>query len=208
MIAAHACLLFVGACCTIIVVPGPAQALVVAKTLAGGGRAGVVAAIGLNLGTLLHSVAAAAGLSALLAASASAFAAIKFAGAAYLVHLGIRALRSSTHAPGRAPESTAPVLATLRQAFAVGVLNPKVALFFLAFLPPFVDTAQGHVFAQFVLLGATMALLDVVYESLIVAVVCRMRGRHAPGARVRAWPPRICGAVLVALGVRLALAER
>ncbi|HRI17568.1 MAG TPA: LysE family translocator [Burkholderiaceae bacterium] len=205
-------LVFLGASIALILVPGPAQALVVAGTLAGGPRQGALTAVGLNIGTLVHTLAAALGLSAVLATSSLAFAVVKWAGAAYLLYLGVRALRGAGrhHAPeGTAP--TAPVRhagTALRQGVLAGVLNPKVALFFLAFLPQFVDPARGAVVLQFLALGATMALLDTFYELLIVGLVWRARGRLLGSPRLQAWRDRVSGTVLVLLGLRLAMQER
>ena len=203
-------LVFVLACVALILVPGPAQALVLAKTLSGGRKAGALSAIGLNIGTLVHTLAAALGISAILATSALAFSVVKYLGAAYLVWLGIRSLRS--RAPAATTAAAAPVSSgpgsALFQGVAAGVLNPKVALFFLAFLPQFVDPGRGHVLAQFLVLGATMAVLDTLYELALVGVFARLRGRYLASQRVARWQARISGAVLIALGVRLAVQDR
>jgi threonine/homoserine/homoserine lactone efflux protein len=202
-------LLFLAACLALIVVPGPAQALVMARTFSQGRRAGTLTAIGLNIGTLFHSVAAALGLSAVLASSALAFAIVKYAGAAYLIYLGIRALRT--------PASTAPRATTrhvgafrhpLVQAVVTGVLNPKVALFFLAFLPQFVDPTRGSVLLQFLVLGASMAVLDTLYEVMLVYLISRVSRRYTSSAPVAIWQSRVCGSVLVELGLRLLAQER
>ena len=202
-------LLFLVACAAFILAPGPAQALVVAKTLAEGRCVGVLTAIGLNIGTLFHAVAAALGLSALLASSALAFSVVKYLGAAYLIYLGIRALRAGPQASSLPTSTrvTAPKSA-LWQAVLVGTLNPKVALFFLAFLPQFVNPQSGSVVLQFLVLGTTMAALDVLYEVVLVQLVSRMRRRMLGSVRFVLWQNRISGAVLVALGLRLAVQER
>lgn len=198
---------FVAASIALILVPGPAQALVLARTISGGTRAGVLTAVGLNIGTLFHAAAAALGLSAILATSSLAFAVVKYVGAAYLVYLGIQALRSRA---AMTPDSTpaAPATASLGQAVATGILNPKVAIFFLAFLPQFVDPARGSAFAQFMLLGSTMAVLDTLYECLLVFMVARTRRRLVASARTRLWLNRLTGAVLLGLAARLAVQER
>lgn len=204
MIDGSSYLLFVLACIALILVPGPAQALVLAQTLSGGRKAGALSAVGLNIGTLFHTLAAALGISAILAHSALAFSVVKYVGAAYLVWLGIRSLRS----PAPAATATAPLPtgsgSSLVQGVTAGVLNPKVALFFLAFLPQFVDPGRGHVLAQFLLLGATMAVLDTLYELALVCVLARLRGRYLADPRVARWQSRVSGAVLIALGLRLA----
>jgi threonine/homoserine/homoserine lactone efflux protein len=202
-------LLFLVACAALILAPGPAQALVVAKTLAEGRCVGVLTAIGLNIGTLFHAVAAALGLSALLASSALAFSVVKYLGAAYLIYLGIRALRAGPQASSL-PTSTRVTASksALWQAVLVGTLNPKVALFFLAFVPQFVNPQSGSVVLQFLVLGTTMAALDVLYEVVLVQLVSRMRRRMLGSVRFVLWQNRISGAVLVALGLRLAVQER
>ena len=201
-------LLFVLACIALILVPGPAQALVLAKTLSGGRKAGALSAVGLNIGTLVHTLAAALGISAILATSALAFSVVKYLGAAYLVWLGIRSLRA--RAPGATPAAALPSGSgsPLVQGVAAGVLNPKVALFFLAFLPQFVDPGRGGVLAQFLVLGATMAVLDTLYELALGAVFAGLRGRYLANPRVARWQARISGVVLIALGVRLAVQDR
>lgn len=203
---------FVAASAALILVPGPAQALVLANTLTGGRRAGALTAVGLNVGTLIHAAAAALGLSALLATSALAFALVKYAGAAYLIYLGIQALRAKAgpQPPTQSATIAAPTSnkAALTQSILAGTLNPKVALFFLAFLPQFVDPARGSVVAQMLILGATMAVMDTLYELALVSVLYRMRDRLVGNQRFMAWQSRISGVILIGLGLRLAAQER
>lgn len=205
---------FVAASAALILVPGPAQALVLANTLTGGRRSGALTAVGLNVGTLIHAAAAALGLSALLATSALAFALVKYAGAAYLIYLGIQALRAKA-GPQPQPQPQSATTATptsnkapLTQAILAGTLNPKVALFFLAFLPQFVDPARGSVVVQMLILGATMAVMDTLYELALVSVLYRMRDRLVGNQRFMAWQSRISGVILIGLGLRLAAQER
>lgn len=198
-------LAYIAASSAIILAPGPAQALVLTRTLSDGRKAGLMTAIGLNVGTLFHSVTAALGLSAILATSALAFSVVKYIGAAYLIYLGIQALRSKAEANASAPNSG-------RQAFSkavlTGILNPKVAVFFLAFLPQFVDPARGNIMGQFLLLGGILAGLDVLYESLLVLIIHRASGWITSNPRFEKWRSRVTGGVLIGLGVRLALAEQ
>lgn len=211
MIAPASYLLFLGTCAALIAVPGPSQALVLARTLAEGRRSGVSTAVGLNIGTLCHAAAAALGLSSLLASSPVAFAVVRYAGAGYLVYLGVRAMQAPRS--GATPEAVSTIAASgaslrspLVRGLATGLLNPKVALFFLAFLPQFVDRT-GAVFPQFLLLGATLAVMDTGYEVLLVFLVSRLRGRFTGSPRAAAWRRRACGATLVGLGLRLAVQE-
>ena len=203
MFSAPTSIAFLLATFAIILAPGPAQALVLTRALAEGRRSGAMTAVGLNVGTLVHALAAALGLSAILATSAAAFRIVQYAGAAYLIYLGIRALRS-----GQAIAPVANGRASFRRAVATGVLNPKVAVFFLAFLPQFVDPARGSAFVQFVLLGATVAVLDVLYELLLVWIATALRGRVLSSRRFASWRERVTGVVLIALGARLAMAQR
>jgi threonine/homoserine/homoserine lactone efflux protein len=192
----------------IILAPGPAQALVLARTLSEGKKAGVMTAVGLNVGTIAHTVAAALGLSAILATSALAFALVKYLGAAYLVYLGIKALLTKEEAPDSASSSGSNPGQAFSKAIITGVLNPKVALFFLAFLPQFIDPQRGSVFLQFLVLGSILAILDIAYEAVLAAFAGTLSGWLAPSPRLALWRHKITGMVLVGLGVRLALIRR
>jgi threonine/homoserine/homoserine lactone efflux protein len=197
-------LVFLVAASAIILVPGPAQALVLARTFAEGRRAGVMTALGLNAGTIVHAAAAGAGVSAILATSALAFEVVKFAGALYLIVLGVQAWRRGT--PLESPPPLTSRQALLR-AIVTGILNPKIALFFLAFLPQFVDASRGPLFAQCLVLGTLLAVMDIAYEAALVCLAGSVSALFRD-PRVRHWQQRVTGAVLVGLGVRLALVER
>ena len=208
---------YVAAAIALVLVPGPAQALVVARSVERGARAGVLTAVGLDAATLVHSLAAALGLSAVLATSAAAFTVVKLAGAAYLVWLGLRMLRrrdpsSAAERPpvarGDSRAGAARVGATrlLVHGFATGLLNPKVALFFLAFLPQFVRPERGHVIAQFLMLGGILGLLDLAWAAVVATAAAR--ARFVGAGRFAAWRERVTGGVLIALGVKLALTRR
>ncbi|KAB2865079.1 MAG: LysE family translocator, partial [Anaerolineae bacterium] len=140
---------FLAAAIAIILAPGPAQALVFSRSLSDGKKSGIMTAFGLNVGTIFHSIAAALGLSAILATSALAFETVKYLGAAYLIYLGIRELRTTEVSHVQAESSNTKPAQAFTKAVFTGVLNPKVALFFLAFLPQFVDPQHGPVFLQF-----------------------------------------------------------
>jgi threonine/homoserine/homoserine lactone efflux protein len=204
----HTLLAFVAACAAIILSPGPAQALVLARTLSDGRSAGVMTAVGLNVGVLVHSVTAALGLTALLATSAVAFAVVKFAGAGYLVYLGVRALRSGS--PGEAAATPARMSSgrAFRHAVVTGTLNPKVAIFFLAFLPQFVDPGRGSAFTQFLVFGCILAALDIAYESTLALLAGGLQSRLTGSSQLAAWRQKATGAVLVGLGLRLAFVSR
>ena len=158
--------LFIAAALVLLITPGPAVLYIVARSIDQGRRAGLVSMLGVHAGTLVHVAAAAAGLSALLAASATAFSVIKYLGAAYLILLGVRRLLDRT----TSVTSPRPERRHLRRAFldgvVVNVLNPKTALFFLAFLPQFVITARDDVGAQILGLGLLFVALGVVTDGL------------------------------------------
>ena len=195
----------------LVLAPGPAQALVIARSVERGPAAGIVTVLGLDLATLVHTMAAALGLSALLAASATAFTIVKLAGAAYLVWLGVRTFRRAGMVTAAGSASPAADVSTVRlfvHGVVTGLLNPKVAVFFLAFLPQFVRPEHGSVLLQFVVLGALFALLDLVFCGALALVVGAARARLLASERFSRWRERVTGGVLVALGASLALQRR
>jgi threonine/homoserine/homoserine lactone efflux protein len=199
--------LFSLAAIALAVVPGPAVAYIVTQSVDKGRRAGIVSALGIASGGLVHVVAATVGLSALIASSATAFTAVKLVGAAYLIVVGIRRILSRDE-PEPAPESEpTPLRRLYAQGVVVNVLNPKTALFFLAFLPQFVDR-NGSVALQVGILGllfASIALLsDVGYALVADALAGRVR-RSGLAARARRFAT---GGIFVALGVTAAAAHR
>lgn len=207
------------AAAALVASPGPGQALVIARTIQGGMQTGMVTSLGLATGTLVHTLAAALGLSAVLATSATAFTVIKYAGAVYLIALGLMMLRQSTR--DAASESTrseiTPVTADvssvergriLLHGALTGVLNPKVAVFFLAFLPQFVHPERGGLLIQFMVLGFILAVFGVLGDSVLAFAVCRARRRLSTNPRFLAWRERITGSILILLGLRLAFVER
>lgn len=198
---------FVAASSAIILAPGPAQALVLSRTVESGRAAGIQTAVGLNVATLVHAVAAGLGLSALLARSALAFGVVKLAGAGYLVYLGIRAFATAGRAPSSDRLEPRPPGRAFGQAFVTGLLNPKVALFFLAFLPQFICPSRGSVVVQFIVLGGILALLDAVYEAALVLIAASAMDWLA-SPLVAVWRSRVTGGVLILLGAKLLFAER
>ena len=202
-------LLFAGAALALIVIPGPAVLYILAQSVEHGRQAGVVSALGVAAGGLVHIVAAAVGISALVVSSAVAFSVVKYAGAAYLLYLGIRRLLDRGGEGEDAVPGEARPLRIFRRGVIVNVLNPKTALFFLAFLPQFVDPGRGPVLAQVLVLGTLFVLLALLSDSLYAlgagALAARLR-RRRPGARDAG---RYAGAaVYVTLGTATALASR
>ncbi len=185
--------------------PGPDCLYIAGRTLAQGRRAGVVSALGVISGAGVHVLFAALGLSAFLAASAGAFAAIKLAGAAYLVFLGVQTFFAKPARPGRPEEERS---SRDRELFLQGmltdVLNPKVALFFLAFLPQFIQPGAADKVAAFLALGGMVLAVGLAWDLGVVLATDRLggllRGRGAAGGR---WPNRLLGGLFVGLGLAL-----
>jgi threonine/homoserine/homoserine lactone efflux protein len=195
--------LFAVAALALVAVPGPAVLYVVSQSIEGGRRAGLVSTLGVHLGTLVHVAAAAIGLSSLLVSSARAYDAVKYAGAAYLVFLGIRTLLGRT---GDEPQATeVDARRRLARGATVQILNPKTTLFFFAFLPQFVDVDAGHVGLQVLVLGITFTVIglasDGTYALLADALAGRLR-RSATAASAGRW---VSGVILLGLGVTAAL---
>jgi len=196
--------LFVAAALALLLMPGPAVLYVVARSIDQGRSAGLVSVLGVHLGSLVHVTAAAVGLSSLVVSSAVAFGIVKYAGAAYLVCLGVKAL-VSRETPGQVEVRAAPLGTLLRQGAVVNVLNPKTALFFLAFLPQFVDPEAGYVALQLVFFGLVFVALGLVTDSLY-ALAAGTAGNLMRSSRlflgVRRW---VSGTVFIGLGLATAL---
>jgi threonine/homoserine/homoserine lactone efflux protein len=200
---ADALLLFSLAALALLLIPGPAVLYVVVQSAEHGRLAGLASVAGLHLGTLVHTAAAAAGLSALVVSSAVAFSVVKYAGAAYLVYLGIRRLLAREPAPDVKVQAQ-PLGRLFRQGVVVNVLNPKTAVFFLAFLPQFVDP-DATVWTQVVVFGLAFVALGLVTDSAYAVVA----GSLGPWMRRKRRALRYAsGSVFVGLGALTALARR
>jgi threonine/homoserine/homoserine lactone efflux protein len=200
---------FLMASMAIIISPGPAQALSLANTLSGGKKAGILTVLGLNASLIVHCLAAALGLSAILATSATAFAVVKYLGAAYLIYLGIKTFIAKENGIDLSTSSiNSQSSKVFIKAMITGILNPKVALFFLAFLPQFVDPMRGSVLIQFFILGGILGLLDIIYESALVLIAGAMTDWILRNKTFAIWRQRITGTVLIGLGLRLAFIQR
>jgi threonine/homoserine/homoserine lactone efflux protein len=192
----------------LFLIPGPAVLLVLARSMSGGRRVGVATGLGIAFGDLLHAAMATFGLSAILMTSALAFSVVKYAGAAYLILLGLRAFFEKS---GDLDLPAARVIDPPRafaQAILAELLNPKTALFFLAFLPQFVRPEHGSVVGQFATLGLVFVVMSAAYTSTLALAaggVSRWLKRHR---RIGRWQGRAVGTIYVALGVRLAFEER
>jgi threonine/homoserine/homoserine lactone efflux protein len=192
---------FAAASIALLVVPGPSVLYIVARSAHQGRSAGLVSVLGIHTGSIVHVAAAALGVSAILASSVVAFGVVKYAGAAYLIWLGVRALRrpEEPSADGTLPRPS--LRRVYAQGVVVNVLNPKTALFFLAFLPQFVDVSRGSVTTQVLLLGVTFIALGFVSDGMYALLAARIsrsvRGR-ARWERLHRWVP---GVTFIALGV-------
>jgi threonine/homoserine/homoserine lactone efflux protein len=189
------------------IVPGQDTLYIVGRSISQGRSAGFLSVLGISTGCLIHTLAAAFGLSAVLAASSRAFMTLKFIGAAYLIYLGIRMLLSGGPAGGLVADSRSPASGWIifRQGILTNVLNPKVALFFLAFLPQFIDLHSASKVVAFLILGLTFIFNGTLWCMILVwfasAISRRFRERPSTGS----WLKRTAGALFVGLGLKLAL---
>jgi len=203
----HAFPVFLAAALVLAATPGPGIFYVLARTLAGGRREGVHSSLGTFLGGLMHVIAAALGLSAILAASAAAFTVVKYAGAAYLFWIGLTMIRTRN---AEFDESVSPArsLHVFRQGVLTEAMNPKTALFFLSFLPQFVNTHLGHVVAQFLVLGAILVSLNTVADLLVVVAAAPLGRRLRSSARFRRNQRLASGLGMIGLSAFVAFGER
>ncbi len=189
--------------------PGPDMAYILAQTARHGRRAGFSAMFGIWTGAFVHVVLAAVGLSAILATSAAAFSISKWAGAAYLIYIGIQSLLSvGDRHPSQTPPSRSAATGIYKQGVVIATLNPKVAIFFLAFLPQFVIPGQGPVSAQLFLHGCLTIVAAAFIEPPIVLLGEKISDRARHSAMVSAHADRALGVLLIGLGVRLAFTDR
>lgn len=191
-----------------VFIPGPATLLTVARATSSGTRVGIATGAGVAAGDILHTLMAVIGISAVIATSALLFSVIKYLGAGYLIYLGLRAIFEKVEpdlGAGRLPITPRQAF---RQAILAEVLNPKTALFFLAFLPQFVDPSSGYVFLQLSLLGVIFVLLGLVSTVVFAVSAGRFGAYLRRNPTVLRWQGKVVGSVYCALGVRLALQER
>ena len=199
------------------VTPGPDTAYIVGRSVAQGRSAGLVSALGISAGCCVHALACAFGLTALLAASATAFTVIKLVGACYLVYLGVRLIFAKQQAPARAADTTesavhASAPRPLRQLFLSGfwtnVLNPKVVLFFVSFFPQFVSVTSPHKVLAFLALGVVFVVMSTIWNSFVAWIAGSVTQRFSGKPGIKKWLDRTVGSAFVGLGLRLATATR
>lgn len=205
MLDMHRFALFLAAAVLLAITPGPGIFYVLARSLAGGRREGVNSSLGTFVGGMFRVLAAALGVSAILAASAVAFHTAKYAGAAYLVWMGVRMIcsrNSEMQADAVAPRSGA-----FRQGIFTEILNPKTALFFLSFIPQFIAPERGQVFLQFALLGLTSVVLNTSADLLVVLLAVPLARKLESSGRFRRGQRTASGVGMIGLGVYLAVAD-
>ena len=206
--------LFLTAAVLLAVAPGPGMLYVLARSLAGGKREGVLSALGTFLGGMVHVLAAALGVSVILARSAVAFSTVKYAGAAYLCFLGVRMIieaRKDARTQEKSAEDFSTAAASARnplwQGVATELLNPKTALFFLSFIPQFVNRGSGHVFFQFVALGTASVILNTSADLIVILLAGPLGAKIRSSAVFRRRQRTVTGAIMIGLGTYLATSE-
>ena len=209
--------LFIVAVMLLSVTPGPDTAYIVGRSVAQGRGAGVVSALGIALGCIVHTLACAFGLTALLAASVTAFTIVKFAGAIYLIYLGVRLIfakpaaqktsdKQSEETRVRAAPKTLQQLFT--QGFVTNVLNPKVVLFFVSFIPQFVAADSPHKTLAFLALGLVFVLVSTFWNTFVAWIAGSVTQRFSGKPSVKLWLDRVVGSAFVGLGIKLATSHR
>jgi threonine/homoserine/homoserine lactone efflux protein len=196
-------LLFAAASLAFLIVPGPSVIYIVTRSLVHGRRGGLTSALGVQVGGLVHVVGATIGVSALIASSATAFTVVKYVGAAYLVFIGLRRLLAKQESE---PPPPTPATRLFWQGALVNVLNPKTALFFLAFLPQFVDPSAGPIAPQMLVLGTLLVAIGTLSDGTYALLAAGAGRRVREAATARRALDRVSGGVFVGLGVVAALA--
>lgn len=190
--------------------PGPDLIYILSRTIAHGRRVGLASTAGVCTGAFVHVLAASIGLSAILATSETAFMVVKYVGAAYLIYLGVKSLRSvgATFNSARDTETGVSLWRAFRQGVLIDVLNPKVAMFFMAFLPQFVRPGHGSESIQLVMLGTLVIGVAIVVESCFVLAASKATNFFRVNPTASVWLDRFLGSVLIGFGVRLAMSEQ
>jgi RhtB (resistance to homoserine/threonine) family protein len=191
----------------LFLIPGPAVLLTLTQTAKGGRTAGIITGVGIAVGDLIHTVAAVLGLSAILMTSALAFEIVKYLGAAYLIFLGIKSLLEKTKKQSEPAVKTYTAATSFRQALLIELLNPKTALFFLAFLPQFVTNDGTPVVLQLLILGLTFVLMSIMYTTTLAFLASSIGDRlfSKRNSKFARWQGKIVGTIYIGLGLQLVL---
>jgi len=214
MLGIHHYWLFIATAILLVITPGQDTFFILGRSLSAGRSSGIAAALGISAGSVIHTFAAALGLSALLATSPYAFMAVKFAGAAYLIYIGVRALLSRANgltgqdARSDAEGSSARRWSAFRQGVLSNLLNPKVALFFLALMPQFIDAGSPDKVAAFLALGLTFVTLGVVWCVVLAVAAAKLRSAFLRRPSMATVLNKVAGAMFIALGLKLATARQ
>jgi RhtB (resistance to homoserine/threonine) family protein len=192
------------------VTPGPDTAYIVGRSVAQGRGAGVVSALGISAGCIVHTLACAFGLTAILAASATAFSVVKIVGAIYLIYLGVRLIFAKHEEVAQAPVSVGPksLHQLFTQGFVTNVLNPKVVLFFVSFFPQFVSADSQHKTLAFLTLGLVFIAMSTAWNSFVAWIAGSVSARFSGKPGVKKWLDRGVGTAFVGLGIKLATSHR
>ena len=199
---------FIVASLVVLLLPGPGVLYVVARSVGQGYRAGLVSAFGLSVGAFVHVVAAAIGLSAILLTSATAFNIVKLIGAGYLIYLGIRTLFDNRPLSDIEVANSLPLYRLFTDGVIVSIFNPKIAMFFIAFLPQFVEPSRGPVAQQILLLGFIYAVLALVTDGTYATLAGHLRNWFSGRVMQGPLPRYLCGGLYLGLGVNTALTGR
>jgi threonine/homoserine/homoserine lactone efflux protein len=208
MLGIHHYWLFIATAIVLIITPGQDTFFILGRSLAGGRSAGISAALGISTGTVIHTILAALGLSALLATSPYAFMTVKFAGAAYLIYIGVRALLVKDTLPGEADATPDGHWSAFRQGVLTNLLNPKVALFFLALLPQFIAADSGRKVLAFLVLGLSFVAMGVAWCVMLAIAAAKLRGAFLRRPSMAQVLNKVAGAMFIGLGLRLATARQ
>ena len=213
MLGIHHYWLFIATAIALIITPGQDTFFILGRSLSGGRGDGIAAAMGVSAGTVVHTLLAALGLSALLATSPYAFMVVKFAGAAYLMYIGVRALLSRANGmpgevEGPAQSANRRLWASFRQGMLTNLLNPKVALFFLALLPQFIDAASPYKVAAFIALGLSFVAMGAAWCVMLAVAAARLRGAFLRRPSMATVMNSVAGTMFIGLGLKLATARQ
>jgi len=211
MLGIHHYWLFIATAILLVITPGQDTFFILGRSLSAGRSSGIAAALGISAGSVIHTFAAALGLSALLATSPYAFMAVKFAGAAYLIYIGVRALWSRANGlPGddAVRSDTDGRWSAFRQGVLSNLLNPKVALFFLALMPQFIEAGSPNKVGAFLALGLTFVALGIIWCVVLAVAAAKLRGAFLRRPSMAHVLNKVAGAMFIALGLKLATARQ